>query len=96
MLLGRWVPFVVEIMEQADRLTGAHGGAALEQRFVVARERRDGEARAVHHGHALLRAIAVSADLLDFAAQQSVVDRGGEHALSGASHAFGIDRAAPA
>ncbi len=87
---------VVEIVQQADRLAGAHGGAALEQRLVVSGKRCRGKTSAINHRHALLRAIAVGTARSDFAAELAVVDGGGEHAVPRAAHALGIDGAAPA
>lgn len=80
---------VIELVQQPHRLTGAHGCAAFEQGLVMTGKRRDGETGWVHHGHALLGAVAVRTGRLDLAEQEAVVNRRREHAL-------GIDRAATA
>src|SRR5258708_3868285 len=72
---------VVEVVQQAAPPPPAHALPASPERLVMATERRDGKALAVHHRGFDLRARLVVGNRLNRPAELAVPDRGRQHAL---------------
>ncbi len=87
---------VIEIVQVAHDVARPNFAAAVDDWLVVPGERRHGEAGAVDHFRFALRAGAVVSDRLDLAAQLTVMNGGGQHALPRIAHAFRVHRLAPA